>query len=208
MSTDETGSVSQWIQGMKSPEATRRDEAVRRIWGRYSPRLLELARAHLNRRIRTRLDEEDVLQNAYTSACLQISRGRYAELVNRSQLWNLLITITLNKTRMAVRDQRRQKRDVRREAELQSDDSLNADQFSQLIERMEGRGPDPSEETVLLEEMERRLADLGPELRQIAEWKLEGFTNEEIAAPDKHDSTVRTVERKLNKIREMWSDFA
>ena len=41
-----------------------------------------------------------------------------------------------------------------------------------------------------------------PGLRQIALWKLEGYTNPEIAA--KLDCTVRTVERKLERIRAYW----
>ncbi len=39
------------------------------------------------------------------------------------------------------------------------------------------------------------------ELARLAEWKLEGFTNDEIAA--KCGRTTRTVERKLNLIRKI-----
>lgn len=39
------------------------------------------------------------------------------------------------------------------------------------------------------------------ELSQLAMWKLEGFTNEEIAV--KCGRTTRTVERKLNLIRKI-----
>jgi DNA-binding CsgD family transcriptional regulator len=41
-----------------------------------------------------------------------------------------------------------------------------------------------------------------PDLRQIAFCKLEGYTNQEIAA--RLDCTVRTVERKLEGIRAYW----
>ncbi len=41
-----------------------------------------------------------------------------------------------------------------------------------------------------------------PGLRQIAFWKLEGYTNEEIA--EKLECTLRTVERKLERIRAYW----
>ncbi len=40
------------------------------------------------------------------------------------------------------------------------------------------------------------------ELRSIALWKLEGYTNEEIA--QKLDCVPRTVERKLARIRNLW----
>jgi DNA-directed RNA polymerase specialized sigma24 family protein len=39
-------------------------------------------------------------------------------------------------------------------------------------------------------------------LRQIAQSKVEGFTNEEIAA--KQDCALSTVERKLGRIRHLW----
>jgi DNA-directed RNA polymerase specialized sigma24 family protein len=50
----------------------------------------------------------------------------------------------------------------------------------------------------------RRLLALLPEeqLRTIAVWKLEGFTNEEIAA--KIGRSVAAVERKLALIRNAW----
>ena len=42
-----------------------------------------------------------------------------------------------------------------------------------------------------------------PELRQIALWKVEGYTNEEIAA--RLDCVPRTVERKVRRIRLLWN---
>ena len=41
-----------------------------------------------------------------------------------------------------------------------------------------------------------------PGLRQIALWKLEGYTNSEIA--QQLECTLRTVERKLERIRAYW----
>lgn len=54
------------------------------------------------------------------------------------------------------------------------------------------------------EEYERLLDVLGDEqLRQIAIWKMEGFTNAEIA--EKCGRVIPTVERKLQRIRGIWS---
>jgi DNA-directed RNA polymerase specialized sigma24 family protein len=69
---------------------------------------------------------------------------------------------------------------------------------------MEQSEPTPSEAVVLTEELEKRLAVLPEDLRRIALWKLEGFTNEEIAGADKLNCSERTVERKLNLIRQKW----
>ena len=55
----------------------------------------------------------------------------------------------------------------------------------------------------MAEECCRLLERLGEaELRSIALWKLEGYTNEEIAA--KLDCVPRTIERKLHVIRRLW----
>ena len=49
----------------------------------------------------------------------------------------------------------------------------------------------------------RLLDTLGrPELRQIAVWKMEGYTNAEVAA--KLGCVVETVERRLRLIRSVW----
>jgi len=58
--------------------------------------------------------------------------------------------------------------------------------------------------TLLEEEQNRLLSMLRDDvLRSIAIWKLEGFTHEEIA--DKLGVTPRTVIRKINLIRETWT---
>ncbi len=61
---------------------------------------------------------------------------------------------------------------------------------------MEAADPSPVEAVVLNEALERRLHALAdPELRKIALWRLEGYTNSEIAG--RLDCTERSVERKL-----------
>ena len=56
----------------------------------------------------------------------------------------------------------------------------------------------------MTEELERRLNILPAPLRQIALWKLEGFTNEEIAKEKLLNRTERASKRKLALIREKW----
>jgi DNA-directed RNA polymerase specialized sigma24 family protein len=73
-----------------------------------------------------------------------------------------------------------------------------------LLSNMLSREPEPAIVVRAAEECRRLLAELGDEeqLRQIAQWKVEGFTNEEIAA--KLGRAVPTVERKLARIRHLW----
>ena len=72
-----------------------------------------------------------------------------------------------------------------------------------LLTNMLGREPEPAVVVEAAEECRRLLAQLEDEqLRQIAQWKVEGFTNEEIAA--KLGRSLPTVERKLARIRCLW----
>ena len=76
---------------------------------------------------------------------------------------------------------------------------------------MLSREPTPEEASEVADEC-RRLLDLldEPELRQIALWKVEGYTHEEIA--ERLDCVPRTIERKVSRIRLLWrnelKDFA
>jgi RNA polymerase sigma factor (sigma-70 family) len=199
------GSVTRLADQLRSDDVATRDEAARQIWQRYFPRLMELACKHLAPRVRRREDEEDVLQSMYKSFCLRLGRGDFA-LGDRTDLWRLLVTMTLNKARGAATRQRRHRRDYRREEDAGpagADDSLAPEG---PFARMEQSEPTPAEAAALSEELERRLESLPPDLRRIALWKLEGFTSAEIAEPDRLDCAERTVERKLALIRKKWEE--
>ncbi len=59
---------------------------------------------------------------------------------------------------------------------------------------------------MLNEALERRLEALADrELRQIALWRLEGYTNREIAG--RLDCTERSIERPLERIRSKWTSY-
>jgi len=197
------GSVTRLIQLLRSDDAAERDMAARLIWLRYFRDLLDLARKNLDRRIRRREDEEDVLQSMYKSFCLRQQRGEF-DLAGRDALWKLLVTITLRKARTAAKRQGRDMRDVAREQTLPIENGTQSAHW--VLEQMDAAGPSPAEAAVLNEALERRLAALGdPELRQIALWRLEGYTNREIA--DKLDCTERSVERRLERIRSKWMKY-
>jgi DNA-directed RNA polymerase specialized sigma24 family protein len=125
-----------------------------------------------------------------------MERGSFNEVRNRDELWKLLVTITLNKTRMLARRELCSKRDVRRDVHVDQDEN-------RILEQMDQHSPDPAEAAILADEAQRRLALLSPDLRQIAYRKLEGMPNEAIAETDQ--CTVRTIERKVAKICQLWS---
>ena len=67
-----------------------------------------------------------------------------------------------------------------------------------------GNEPTPELANMLVESTQQYLDCLQDEnLRRIAQLKLEGWTNDEIAR--KQSCVRRTVERKLERIREKWS---
>jgi DNA-directed RNA polymerase specialized sigma24 family protein len=65
-----------------------------------------------------------------------------------------------------------------------------------------GMDPDPAFAALVADEFRFLLDKLDPQLRHIALRKLEGCTNEDIAA--ELDCTVRTVGRRLALIRDLW----
>ena len=71
------------------------------------------------------------------------------------------------------------------------------DQIIQVI----GEEPTPEMALIVEESLERLLAHLGVgQLREIAVAKLEGYSNAEIA--ERYQCSERTIERRLNLIRE------
>jgi DNA-directed RNA polymerase specialized sigma24 family protein len=75
------------------------------------------------------------------------------------------------------------------------------------LERVAGADPGPEFVVEMAEECCRLLARLDDEtLRSLVVWKMEGYTNEEIAS--KLGCVTRTIERKLRLIREIWENEA
>jgi DNA-directed RNA polymerase specialized sigma24 family protein len=67
-----------------------------------------------------------------------------------------------------------------------------------------GEEPTPEFAVQVAEQYQRLLDSLGEEsLRKVAVWKMEGFTADEIA--EKLGCSLRTVARKLDAIRVIWS---
>jgi DNA-directed RNA polymerase specialized sigma24 family protein len=193
-------SVSQWIDRLREGDS----QAAAHLWERYFARLVNLARQKLRKAPRRSFDEEDVVLDVMDSVCRGIEQGRYPRLDNRDDLWRLLFTITLRKSVSRIRHHQRQRRGggrVRGESQfgVAADDSAVAG-----IANLPASEPDPETVVEFAEQTERLLAMLGDEtLRQIAQLKLEGHTDDEIAA--RVGCVRRTVVRKLSVIRGIWS---
>jgi DNA-directed RNA polymerase specialized sigma24 family protein len=181
--------------------------AAQRIWEVYFRRLVGLARAKLRGAPRKAADEEDVVLSAFASFCHGAELGRFPQLSDRHDLWQVLVMLTARKALDQIRYERRKKRgggEVKDEAWL-LDQNLGADEPA--LAHVIGPEPSPAFAFEVAEECGRLLDCLGDErLRAIALWKLEGFTNEEVAA--RLGCSLPTVERKLRRIRLTWEKEA
>jgi RNA polymerase sigma factor (sigma-70 family) len=193
-------SVTCWIDQLKGGDR----EAVQRLFERYYERLVGEARRWLKRApAAPAADEEDVAQGAFASFCRRAAEGRFPRLYDRNDLWQLLLVIAFRKTcNQMVHERRRQPqggRVLHASALAAGPDGDESALFADMI----SQGPRPEMVAQTAEELQRLLVGLdSDELRRVAVWKMEGFTNEEVAA--KLGRGVATVERKLARVRRRW----
>jgi DNA-directed RNA polymerase specialized sigma24 family protein len=182
-----SGSVTHWIRELQAGN----HQAAQKLWEKYFHRLVGLAHSRLKHLPRRVADEEDVAQSAFASFCRGAEQGRFPQLTDRDDLWQLLVMLTGRKAANLVEKERRQKRGG---GKAQADVDLE-----QLI----GTEPTPDFAAQVADECRHLLAVLDDaELRSIALWKLEGYTNAEIA--QKLGYVTVTVERRLRLIRGIW----
>jgi len=191
-------SVTFWIDQLRSTDQGEYHEAAKKIWTRYIEALLTVARKQLPDMVRKREDEEDVVQSVFATFC---ERYREKDFVvnDRDDLWKLLVAITENKAHNVRIHHTRHRRDVRREH-----GAGNGGDPLPPLKEFEMHGPTPEEAAIIVEEMRLQLNRLDLSLQKVAVWKLQGYTNSEIADPGKMNCAVRTVERKLQLIRQIW----
>jgi DNA-directed RNA polymerase specialized sigma24 family protein len=170
--------------------------------------MVELARHKLEGAKRAAADEEDVALSAFKSFCLGAQNGKFTRLEDRTNLWPLLVAITVNKSIDLIKHENRRKRGGSGRAEedrVPSAELLPA-QLSEII----SNEPTPEFVAEVADQVDvllRRLDATGDEdLSRIALRKMEGFSNTEISA--EIGCVRRTVERKLQLIERLWAKDA
>jgi DNA-directed RNA polymerase specialized sigma24 family protein len=196
---NEEGSVTRIIHQVKEGE----EVACQQLWERYFRHLVALARARLGKVPRQAGDEEDVALSVLDSVIRRAGEGRFPLLVDRHDLWSLLVVITRRKAANLVRyDEARQPRDGRNLHVSALETSKEAD--GELLASLIGEEPDPAFAAEMAEECGRLLGLLQDAiLRSVALSKMEGYTNKEIAR--RLGLAEPTVERKLVRIRATWA---
>jgi DNA-directed RNA polymerase specialized sigma24 family protein len=191
------GSITRWFDSLQAGNR----EAAQALWRRFASRLIGLARARLRTAPRRAADEEDAVLSAFDSFCRGAEQGRFPQVQDRGDLWNLLVTITIRKVSDQVQHERRQKRGGG--AVLGEADLAQGSGADRAFEDIIGSEPTPQLAAEMAEQCHRLLELLQDEdLRSIALLKMEGYTNDEIAA--RLDCVRSTVQRKLNLIRSRW----
>ncbi|NBO92240.1 MAG: RNA polymerase subunit sigma-70 [Planctomycetia bacterium] len=185
----DAGSVTTWLRALSSGQG----EVAQNLWERYFARMVVLARNKLRASASRAADEEDIALSAFHSFFRAASEKRFPRLANRDDLWQVLVVLTARKAIDQRKYETRQKRA----------DTATRPLDDAAIDTIVGTDPDPAFAAMVADEFRVLLEKLGDEqLRQIAVRKLEGFTNDEIAAD--LGCTVRTVGRRLALIRDLW----
>lgn len=194
------GSVSGWLHQLQQGNE---GESQQQIWNRYFEQLVSVARSRLSTDLCRMEDEEDAVLSAFDSFFVRVKDGQFPELKDRTSLWPLLVTITVRKTHNLRRRQRAQKRDTRRQVSGQMSSGGDGDWLNQLAHQQ----PTPELTVEAIEEANRLLNRLNRDsLKDVARWKLEGYSNAEIA--QKAGVMERSIERRLALIRSLWTEAA
>lgn len=196
-----SGSITQMLGQLKSGEA----DVMLLLWERFVDKLLKAARAKIPAQLYPVADEDDIAQSVFAALWRGMDAGRLSQLANREELWWYLLATTHHK----IIDHVRMETAARRgDGRVRSAGSLTAaDESAVQLRLQELVSGDPTPEFVLmLDEEHQRLMDLlrDEQLRQIAAWRIEGITIEEIAA--RLGIALRSVTRKLTLIRKTWAN--
>jgi len=189
-------SVTGWLERLEIGD----DEAATKLWNKYFDRLVHLAHGRLQAKYGKVNDAEDIALSALHSFCRGVENNKFPGLSDRDGLWRLLVSITINKLLHVVRDQKRLKRGGQFHELNQLDSSSDC---IAAVNHIVSREPSPEFALEVAEQYQQMMLSLEDEdLVRLATWKMEGFSNEEIAL--KLDRSTRTVERKLQLIRKIW----
>jgi DNA-directed RNA polymerase specialized sigma24 family protein len=199
--TMEGGSVTRWIGDLKAGG----EGAAQQLWERYFDRLVRMARNKLKAKARRCVaeDEEDAALSAFDSFCRGAVEGRFPHLTDRDDLWRLLVVLTVRKAIDQLDRQGAAKRGGGRLVGELAVPGIEEGSGGNSLDRLVGADPTPELAAMVVEQYRRLRAGLGNDtLRQVLDFRLEGYDREEIAA--RLGCAVRTVTRKLDVIRQRW----
>jgi len=206
----DSGSITGWIEALKEGLPLATDV----LWQHYFEQIVRLAQRRLGGASHRAVeDAEDAALSAFQALYTGALEGRFAQLNDRVDLWRLLTAITINKVLSQTQRHTRLKRGGHptpgnadsSQPEQESAGAGNIEEIEHALSQAISREPTPEATALIEEQYQLLLAALGDRtLEQIAVWRMEGLSNKEIAGQLR--CAVRTVERKLVRIRAVWTE--
>ncbi len=176
--------------------------AAAELFERYSVRLIALARKRMSTKLARRTDAEDVVQSACRTFFLRIRDGRL-DVAPGSDIWQLLVAITVRKVFAQAEFHTAGKRTVRREDSVAGSGSISLPPMEALASE-----PSGAEVAAFDEELESILSRLLPVRRKIVELRLQGYSQVEIA--EQTGRSERLVRIALDEfgtmLKQRWHD--
>jgi RNA polymerase sigma factor (sigma-70 family) len=204
MSAEDPGSVTHWIDGLKAGQP----DAADALWQRYYERVIKVARQRLGPVPQQAVeDAEDAALSAIHGLFAGVAQGRFERLSDRVDLWQLLVAITVKKALSQRQRHSRLKRGGHHVIRGQnSAENVGDEDQENAVARSLSKEPDPQSAAIIQDQFQELLDSLSDStLRQIALWRMDGLSNAEIA--QKLGCVVRTVERKIERIRLIWEEI-
>ena len=138
---NEETSIARWIADLRAGHSL----ATARLWERYYERLVRLAAQKLRSAPRRVADEEDVVVAAFDSFCRGAQAGRFPQLDDHDDLWQVLVLLTARKVCRHLQRERRQKRGG---GAVRHASALDVDDMDAVLDATEGTPPAMLKETV------------------------------------------------------------
>lgn len=162
-------------------------DAVKKLFDDYSRRLVRLAGKNIHPALLKRFDGEDVVQSVFRTFFRRQEAGTF-HIEHSQKLWQLLVTLTLCKTRSHARKHTAERRDA------------TADRAMSDENQMFDRQPLPEDALALWEEIDVVLDGLPDRTGEIISMRLEGKTRTEIAK--ELNLSRQTIHRILKLVQE------
>jgi RNA polymerase sigma factor (sigma-70 family) len=207
MSADDPGSITRWLDGLKAGQPAAADA----IWRRYYQRVVAVARRRLQSSPHQAVEDgEDVAMSVFEGLCAGAAQGQFDRLRDRTELWQLLAAIAARKVLHHRRRHGCRKRGGQAAlapASARDNGNGDADADADILALIADKEPPPEVAAILREQLQELLDSLPDAIhRRIAEWRIEGVTNAQIA--QNLGCAVRTVERKVENIRLAWEQIS
>jgi len=192
-----TPSITTWLKQVKAGDSA----AAQRLWERYLSQLARVAQSRLAGSPQQVADAEDVVVVAFEKFLRYTRAGRFPRLDDRFDLWQVLLLVT---DQVAI-DQRRTFSAAKRGGFVTRSLTGFGGRSDESGSQWQPAAPEPTPEFVVAatEQCRKLLGLLGEDELRVAQGKMNGLTNEEIAKQEQ--LSLRSVERKLAIIRRTWS---